>query len=710
MQRFVFLKISQGDFDRGFDVTLKIASPDRASFIDVEIDCELPPNSQIPIAYQNWFNTYQLLPNIFRGRIGRTVSPENVHQECYDLAKQLKRDFQTWLKSSTNLKFQRLRETLCDRLEPEDEIFVFIQTQNEVLKKLPWQEWDLFRDRFPKAEIALSPPEIENSDRGTPRTGQNKVRILSILGDKTGIDTNKDKNIIESLEQAEPEFLLEPDRQQFSAKLWEKDWDILFFAGHSIGKNESGIIYLNPQDKLPIEELRNSLKKIGDRGLQLAIFNSCDGLKLAEYLAELNIPQIIIMREPVTDRIAQLFLEYFLQAYSQGEPLYLAVRQARSQLEAIEKDIPGATWLPIIYQKSLEIPPTWEEIVHGTPPPPFQQIASATDRYYLADGFPWKTGIPFLTNAAEFMANFSEGVTMRYGLKVAFSPKLENPYFISGGSENLKIWEMKTWENTKKISIPGIVDLWFTSVAISPDTRTIAACKQYKIMVWKLGEEKPIYTFSKTPFSNFLDVFGFDGLEFSPDGKILAANDNQDIKLWNLETGQEMIKLIGHSDKVTCIAFHPQDARILASCSYDKTIKIWRVDTGKSIFTLSEHIDEVYAIAFSSDGQILASGGKDNTIQLWSIYSGELPKTLRSHSDAITCLAFNPDGRTLVSGSNDETLIEWTITGKQLYVLPQQHDRGVTSVSFSPNGETLISGGRDQTIKIWQRSPQSSSN
>lgn len=303
------------------------------------------------------------------------------------------------------------------------------------------------------------------------------------------------------------------------------------------------------------------------------------------------------------------------------------------------------------------------------------------------------------------MANFSEKFTMQYGLKVACSPNPERQYFVSGGNEVIHIWEMTTWEQKHTISLPGIFDLWFTSVSISPDGKTIAACKNYQINLWRLGEEKPTYTFSKTRFSNFFDALGFDSVTFSLDGKILAANDNQDIKLWDVETGEEIAKLTGHSDKVTCVAFSPKNRQILASCSYDKTIKVWNISTGKELATLDGHKDGVYTVIFSPDGKILASGSDDRTIKLWPLDTGE-PRTLRGHSAAITCLAFNPDGRTLVSGSSDKTIQEWTVTGKLLSTFPEnseQYSRGVTSVAFSPDGETLVSSGRDQTIKIWQR-------
>jgi hypothetical protein len=82
---------------------------------------------------------------------------------------------------------------------------------------------------------------------------------------------------------------------------------------------------VNPRTSLTIEQLRYGLKRAIASGLKLAIFNSCDGLGLAWDLADLQIPQVIVMREPVPDRVAQAFLKSFLIAFSQGRSLYASV-------------------------------------------------------------------------------------------------------------------------------------------------------------------------------------------------------------------------------------------------------------------------------------------------------------------------------------------------------------------------------------------------
>lgn len=148
--------------------------------------------------------------------------------------------------------------------------------------------------------------------------------------------------------------------------LWDEEgWDIFFFAGHSSSNADGtiGTIELNETESLSINKFGEALKAARERGLQIAVFNSCDGLGLANTLAELNIPQIIVMRETVPDEVARGFLQDFLTAFArEGCSLYTAVRQARRKLENFEDGFPGVKWLPVISQHPAAMPPTWQQL------------------------------------------------------------------------------------------------------------------------------------------------------------------------------------------------------------------------------------------------------------------------------------------------------------------------------------------------------------
>ena len=175
------------------------------------------------------------------------------------------------------------------------------------------------------------------------------------MGIVSGIDIGVDRQLLESLSRFNVEviFLKEPDRKQFHEYLWDQQgWDIFYFSGHSYSQEDgySGSMQLNPYDQISIPDLQAALGEAVSQGLQLAVFNSCDGLGLARQLCNLKIPQTVVMKELVPDQVAQSFLDYFLQALTQGESLYSAVRIARQQLAGLEDHYPYASWLPTLFQ------------------------------------------------------------------------------------------------------------------------------------------------------------------------------------------------------------------------------------------------------------------------------------------------------------------------------------------------------------------------
>jgi hypothetical protein len=62
---------------------------------------------------------------------------------------------------------------------------------------------------------------------------------------------------------------------------------------------------------------------------------------------------------------------------------------------------------------------------------------------------------------------------------------------------------------------------------------------------------------------------------FSPDNKrIASASEDMSVKLWDAETGEEVLTLKGHAHAVCGVAFSPDGSRI-ASASLDGTVRVW---------------------------------------------------------------------------------------------------------------------------------------
>ncbi|MEH2295636.1 CHASE2 domain-containing protein [Nostoc sp.] len=357
MGKLVVLKFGEGSFEQGFAITLQIG--EEREHATTEITGKLPSFPEMPLYYSHWQSSYRQIGNRFRLHADQMqVTNVSMIQDCENTSHILRARFNTWLRAE---EFRPLREKWLQRLSSTEELRVILQTENSQLQLLPWHLWDLL-EHYPKAEIALCSPSYDRIHK--PRTKNPLVNILAIVGNSQGIDTQADQALLQQCRNADVSFLVEPQRKELTDHLWGKNWDILFFAGHSSsnGNGESGRIYLNKTDSLSIGELKYALKKAIENGLQLAIFNSCDGLGLARELADLQIPQIIVMREPVPDQVAKEFLKYFLQGFAGGKSLYESVRQARERLQGLEDRFPCATWLPVICQNPAQIPPTWDEL------------------------------------------------------------------------------------------------------------------------------------------------------------------------------------------------------------------------------------------------------------------------------------------------------------------------------------------------------------
>lgn len=354
--KLVVLKFIQGSFEKGFPVILQIGEEN--SRPQSEVIGELPPNLELLLNFNRWQAIYRSLDFSARPIGLPKPMPQVSIEECTQAAEHLRLRLNTWLQSES---FRPIREKWLEKLRTSEEIRVIFQTEDYQLQNLPWHLWDLM-ERYTNAEIAVSAPSYEQLSLSTPNT---TVKILAILGDSTGIDIDTDRNILEQLPDSDVKFLVSPERKDLTDSLWEQNWDILFFAGHSSssGAGVMGNIYINQTESLTISQLKYGLKNAVARGLKIAIFNSCDGLGLARELAYEQIPQLIVMREPIPDQVAQTFLKHFLQAYALGKSLYLAVREARERLQGLEGQFPCASWLPVIYQNPAEVPPTWQELM-----------------------------------------------------------------------------------------------------------------------------------------------------------------------------------------------------------------------------------------------------------------------------------------------------------------------------------------------------------
>lgn len=163
---------------------------------------------------------------------------------------------------------------------------------------------------------------------------------------------------------------------------------------------------------------------------------------------------------------------------------------------------------------------------------------------------------------------------------------------------------------------------------------------------------------------------------------------------YNWKYGRCTIKTFkGHDNGVTCLQFNDN---ILVTGSYDAKIKIWDINTGEEIRTLTGHTMGIRTLKFVDNK--LFSGSLDNTVKVWNWNTGECVSTLGGHTEGVISVDF--DGKWLASGSIDKNIKVFNFDSKETFCL-KGHDDWVNHVRLDPVSQVLFSASDDTTIKMW---------
>jgi len=213
--------------------------------------------------------------------------------------------------------------------------------------------------------------------------------------------------------------------------------------------------------------------------------------------------------------------------------------------------------------------------------------------------------------------------------------------------------------------------------------------------------------------------------QFSPDEKkVVTASQDGTAIVWDSQTGEPGAPFTGHHGPVYSAAFSSTGDAVVTG-GYDKRVLVWRPsDVRPYDFTrltsnsgsvvpppkfksLDGHSGPVRTVAFSKDGSRIISGSQDNTIRFWDAEGGQLLKSFRGHDGAVRTVAFAESDQVILSGSHDNSIRKWNISEyEEIRVLQGQvlegHVDAILSAGFSPDGERIVTASRDRTARTWE--------
>ncbi|KZT20155.1 WD40 repeat-like protein [Neolentinus lepideus HHB14362 ss-1] len=160
-----------------------------------------------------------------------------------------------------------------------------------------------------------------------------------------------------------------------------------------------------------------------------------------------------------------------------------------------------------------------------------------------------------------------------------------------------------------------------------------------------------------------------------------------------------------HQKSVFCVATHPTQP-LAASGGEDDLGYIWDITTGDEIVRLTGHTDSVTSIGFSADGEMLSTGGMDGKLRIWRrVGTGDWKTweflTELQGPDEVTWLRWHPKGHVLLAGSNDTTVWMWQLPSGNTMQVFVGHTGPVQCGEFTPDGKRIVTADADGTLIYW---------
>ena len=239
-------------------------------------------------------------------------------------------------------------------------------------------------------------------------------------------------------------------------------------------------------------------------------------------------------------------------------------------------------------------------------------------------------------------------------LVLKFTPN--GSFIITGSTDGLgRLWRVS---DGKLINTLEGHAGWINSLDVSRDGGYIATCADdYTVRLWRMFDAKEIQNIDEG-MSIISEII------FSPiEDKLIWSEKNGSIRIRSIE-GTWIHKLNENGVPASSIAVSP-NGNVIISGHYNGDIKLWDINSGDLLYTLKGHTLEITTLSISPGGNLLASGASDGVARVWNIdFVQTQPKlefVLKGHKGPVNDISFSKQGSIIATASEDGTIRFWQL-------------------------------------------------
>jgi WD40 repeat protein len=278
-----------------------------------------------------------------------------------------------------------------------------------------------------------------------------------------------------------------------------------------------------------------------------------------------------------------------------------------------------------------------------------------------------------------------------------FSP--DGTRVVCGGAKGgVQIFDAKTGAPVRSPiqPDPSALFAWFT-----PDGDFLGVVDRLgRLRHWRVETGEPAGPLLPT------DVFWhqgrryFDCVDYSADGRRVAAVMPTGVQVFDVATGGQIGPLLAETTAVHRVRIHP-NGRTVAIGGRWPSIQMVEVNSGRTLWMLPDLGSESPLAAFSPDGTqlVTTSGSGNGDLDIWDAARGERVSSTVHLGAANIDVRYSLDGEHIATASSGVTRLVHAPTGRPWHQ-STTHGGPLTVMDFHPDGRRLASAGYDQIVRI----------
>lgn len=292
---------------------------------------------------------------------------------------------------------------------------------------------------------------------------------------------------------------------------------------------------------------------------------------------------------------------------------------------------------------------------------------------------------------------------------VAINPKNDEQVISGSDDKTLRLWNLKTGKCERTLTVrTDRVD----AVAITPDGKHVISASssgffdskkiEREIVIWNLETGKPQILSADSVRRNSDEnsscnlLSGVVAIHPNDDKQVISGSRDNELRVWNLESGKNKGKLIGFAEHLSAVAI-TRDKLVISDSN--TALKVWNLKTGEELFTLKGHSDLVRAIAVTSDGTKAISASWDSTVKVWNLKDTAVTNNQIDYfNDTLKAIAVTVNGKWLIKAFSDGSLKALNLElQKETVISPSLSD----AFAVTPDSKQVISGLSNGKLEVF---------